>query len=441
MRPKKIAYVVVLLLLLPVVAIASPYEASGTVIEVLDGNTFAVRIEKFDPRIKQDVERVTLADLEVLDEATMIVESIVESMNESIDESIDESINGSIDESMNGSIDESMNGSIDESMNGSIDESMNESIYEVPSAKDLAAAILLNKTVWLDIDDGSEDGRNSEGELIAVLYLSGLDGRPVTSPSFNRMLVDYKIARLNDSDANEFDPADWWPQENISIEYISAEEGSGVEEDAGAKTTGLNIDINPTKPNVNVDISRPNIAINPTKPKVNVNLTGPKVNINPAKPSINVNPSKPVIDVNPTTTEPNATENETSEALSSETVPGTSGTAALPFADSDEPLVLSNSTVPITLINPTGSITLINSTGQVTLIDPAKPVKVINSTEIPKMEDINDWIQATILTDPQRAANLSRDEPVTNSTELVMVAKSNDTEASDIFVEAAAEAI
>jgi len=449
MRPKKIAYVVVLLLLLPVVAIASPYEASGTVIEVLDGNTFAVRIEKFDPRIKQDVERVTLADLEVLDEATMIVESIVESMNESIDESIDESINGSIDESMNGSIDESMNGSIDESMNGSIDESMNgsidesmnESIYEVPSAKDLAAAILLNKTVWLDIDDGSEDGRNSEGELIAVLYLSGLDGRPVTSPSFNRMLVDYKIARLNDSDANEFDPADWWPQENISIEYISAEEGSGVEEDAGAKTTGLNIDINPTKPNVNVDISRPNIAINPTKPKVNVNLTGPKVNINPAKPSINVNPSKPVIDVNPTTTEPNATENETSEALSSETVPGTSGTAALPFADSDEPLVLSNSTVPITLINPTGSITLINSTGQVTLIDPAKPVKVINSTEIPKMEDINDWIQATILTDPQRAANLSRDEPVTNSTELVMVAKSNDTEASDIFVEAAAEAV
>ncbi|KUK44642.1 MAG: Uncharacterized protein XD72_0945 [Methanothrix harundinacea] len=431
MRPKKIAYVVVLLLLLPVVAIASPYEASGTVIEVLDGNTFAVRIEKFDPRIKQDVERVTLADLEVLDEATMIVESIVESMNESIDESIDESINGSIDESMNGSIDESMNGSIDESMNGSIDESMN----------DLAAAILLNKTVWLDIDDGSEDGRNSEGELIAVLYLSGLDGRPVTSPSFNRMLVDYKIARLNDSDANEFDPADWWPQENISIEYISAEEGSGVEEDAGAKTTGLNIDINPTKPNVNVDISRPNIAINPTKPKVNVNLTGPKVNINPAKPSINVNPSKPVIDVNPTTTEPNATENETSEALSSETVPGTSGAAALPFADSDEPLVLSNSTVPITLINPTGSITLINSTGQVTLIDPAKPVKVINSTEIPKMEDINDWIQATILTDPQRAANLSRDEPVTNSTELVMVAKSNDTEASDIFVEAAAEAI
>ena len=421
MRPKKIAYVVVLLLLLPVVAIASPYEASGTVIEVLDGNTFAVRIEKFDPRIKQDVERVTLADLEVLDEATMIVESIVESMNESIDES--------------------MNGSIDESMNGSIDESMNESIYEVPSAKDLAAAILLNKTVWLDIDDGSEDGRNSEGELIAVLYLSGLDGRPVTSPSFNRMLVDYKIARLNDSDANEFDPADWWPQENISIEYISAEEGSGVEEDAGAKTTGLNIDINPTKPNVNVDISRPNIAINPTKPKVNVNLTGPKVNINPAKPSINVNPSKPVIDVNPTTTEPNATENETSEALSSETVPGTSGTAALPFADSDEPLVLSNSTVPITLINPTGSITLINSTGQVTLIDPAKPVKVINSTEIPKMEDINDWIQATILTDPQRAANLSRDEPVTNSTELVMVAKSNDTEASDIFVEAAAEAV
>jgi len=368
MRPKKIAYVVVLLFLLPVVAMASPDEASGTVIEVVDGNTFAVRIEKVDPRIKQEVERVTLADLEVWDEAT----------------------------------------TIDESMNASIDESMNESIYEVPSAKDLAVAILLNKTVWLDIDDRSEDGRNSEGELVAILYLSGLDGRPVTSPSFNRMLVDYKIAELNDSDANEFDPADWWPlQENISIEGISAEEDSGVEEkDAGTKTTGLNIDINPTKPNVNVNISRPNIAVNPTKPKVNVNLTGLNVNVNPAKPSINVNPKKPVIDVNPTTTEPNATENETSEALSfKETAPGASGTADLPFANLGEPLVLNNSTVPITLINPTGSITVINSTGQVTLIDPAKPVKVINSTE------------------------------------LATVAKSNDTEPSDIFAEEAAAVI
>ncbi|HPJ85298.1 MAG TPA: hypothetical protein PLM24_10155, partial [Methanothrix sp.] len=59
----------ILLFFLPLVAIASPDEASGTVVGVVDGKTFDIRIEKTDPRIRQDVERVTLADVEVPDES------------------------------------------------------------------------------------------------------------------------------------------------------------------------------------------------------------------------------------------------------------------------------------------------------------------------------------------------------------------------------------
>ncbi len=360
MRPKNIVSLMLLLFVLPAAAMASPDEASGTVIGVVDGKTFDVRIEKIDPRIIQSVERVTLADVEIPNE------------------------------------------------------SMNKSISEGPSAKDLAVAILLNKTVWLDIDNRSEGGQDPEGYLVAILYLAGLDGGPVISPSFNRMLVDYGIAELNDSDANEFDPKDWWPpQENISGENVS------VGEDTGTKTTGLNIDINPTKPNVDVNISRLNININPTKPKVNVNLSSL---------NINVTPTKPVIDVNPT--QPNATENETSGALSSnETMPAANYSSTLPFANFSEPVILRNSTVPITLVNPTGSITVINSTGEVTVIDPARPVRVINSTELETMEKLTETDPGTNSTAFATLANINGTKPETNSTETTTVENLTEAEA------------
>jgi hypothetical protein len=338
MRPKKIAYLMLLIFLLPAFAEASPDEAGGTVVNVADGKTFDIRIEKNDSRIKEGVERVTLADLDL--------------PGESIDEAMNELIG-----------------------------STNVSIADETSAKELAVAILLNKTIWLDIDDKSEDGRNSEGELVSILYLSGLDGQPVVSPSFNRMLVDYRIAKLNDSDENEFDPADWWPPQDKG-----SEENVSGEEEAGTKTDGLNIDINPPKPNVNVNIPPPDVNINPTKPKVNVNLSPLNIDINPTKPKINVNPTKPVIDVHPT--QPNATENETSGNLSSNET--TQDAAILPFAKSSEPVILRNLTAPITLISPRGSITVINSSGEVTVIDPAQQVKVINSTDLEEAAKTNE---------------------------------------------------
>jgi endonuclease YncB( thermonuclease family) len=365
MRAKEISYLISLLFLFSVVASAGPDEASGKVISIIDGKTFEVRIEKTDPRVKESVERVTLADLKVL-------ETWLEG---SVDESIEDLDNASIDLPADESIEELDNVSIDIPVEESIDELINVSTREGPSAKDLAVAILLNKTVWLDIDDGPEDGRDDDGNLEVVLRLSGLDGGPVLSPSFNRMLVDYGMAEVDDSPANEFDPADWWPPQD---------EGSGENEtivaDEEKKSSGLNIDIKPTKPNVDVKISPLNVKINPTRPNVNVSLTGPSINVNPTKPSINVNPNKPAVDVKPT--EGGAPENEDNGgSISQGSLTVADEGAGVPMINYSEPVILRNLTVPITLVNPAGNITVINCTGHVTLIDPTEPVNVIDSTE------------------------------------------------------------
>ncbi|MCR3883470.1 MAG: hypothetical protein NUK54_03735 [Methanothrix sp.] len=397
MRAKEISYLISLLFLFSAVASAGPDEASGTVISIIDGKTFEVRIEKADPRVKEGVVKVTLADLKVLETWVegSVDESIEELDNASIDEPVDESIeeldNASIDEPVDESIEELDDVSIDEPVdesiaeldNASIDVPVDESIAELinvstregTSAKDLAVAILLNKTVWLDIDDGSEDGRDADGNLEVVLRLSGLNGGPVLSPTFNRMLVDYGMAEVDDSPANEFDPADWWPPHD---------EGSGENETIVAeeekKSSGLNIDIKPTKPNVDVKISPLNVNINPTRPNVNVSLTGPSINVNPTKPSINVNPNKPAVDVKPT--EAGAPENEDNgSSISQGSLTGADEGAGMPMINYSEPVILRNLTVPITLVNPAGNITVINCTGHVTLIDPAEPVNVIDSTE------------------------------------------------------------
>ncbi|HPE63245.1 MAG TPA: hypothetical protein PLQ49_03955, partial [Methanothrix sp.] len=295
--------------------------------------------------------------------------------NESINEPVNESINEPVNESINEPVNETINESINETINETINESSGDAYNEAPSAKDLAVAILLNKTVWLDIDDRSEGGRNSDGELVAILYLSGLDGRPVISPSFNRMLVDYNIAELNDSIDNEFDPADWWP----AMENESSEDVSGAD-DSGTEGTGLNVDINPAKPNVDVNIGRLNIDVNPAKPNVNVSLSGLKIDVNPTSPTIDVDPSKSAIDVDSSGSDETKTGAEDAVSYYDVTTAAEEA-SALPPANGSEPLILENSSAPITLINPAGVITVINSTGQVTLIDPALPVKVVNTSD------------------------------------------------------------
>jgi len=46
--------------LLPILASATPDEASGVVTNVVDGDTFDIRIEKTDPRVIYEIERVRL---------------------------------------------------------------------------------------------------------------------------------------------------------------------------------------------------------------------------------------------------------------------------------------------------------------------------------------------------------------------------------------------
>lgn len=138
------------------VALASQDEAYGTVTNVVDGNTFDVTIEKADPRISYSVERIRLADVRSPEIETL----------------------------------------------------------QGPAARDFTFAILINKRVYLDIDDlsGSGSGRDANGRLICVAYLTGFYGQPLVSPNFNRLLVDAGHAKLENSTNNEFDPRDWWSE-------------------------------------------------------------------------------------------------------------------------------------------------------------------------------------------------------------------------------------
>jgi micrococcal nuclease len=141
-----------LLILLPIMGLAAQDEAYGVVTNVVDGDTFDVTIEKADSRIVSGIERVRLADVN----------------SPEIDTA------------------------------------------QGPSAKDFTFAVLMNKRVYLDIDDLSGSGRDTYGRLICVVYLTGYYGQPLASPNFNRMLVDSGHASLDNFTNNEFNPKDWW---------------------------------------------------------------------------------------------------------------------------------------------------------------------------------------------------------------------------------------
>ncbi len=131
---------------LPLVATAAQDEAYGVVTNVLDGDTFDVTIEKADSRIVSSVERIRLADV---DSPEMDMQSGL-------------------------------------------------------TARDFTYAVLMNKRVYLDIDDRSGNGRDPYGRLVCVAYLTGVYGQPLSMPSFNQMLVSSGHAKINDFTDNEF---------------------------------------------------------------------------------------------------------------------------------------------------------------------------------------------------------------------------------------------
>lgn len=130
--------------------VAVPDEAIGRVITVLGGDSFGIEITNPDPRTVA-FDRVKLADVE----------------------------------------------------------SPSTIIPEGKSAKKYATSILKNKTVFLDIDDNSTNGRNDVGQLVCVVYLMDSNSRPVWPP-FNRILVESGNAIVNDDKNNEFNATTWW---------------------------------------------------------------------------------------------------------------------------------------------------------------------------------------------------------------------------------------
>jgi endonuclease YncB( thermonuclease family) len=143
-------YLLAIIALMQISALGYPNEACGIVTKIVDGDTFDVTIERGDQRLSSGVERVRLAD--------------VDSPEIDTDKGID--------------------------------------------ARDLTSAILLNRRVYLDIDDYSP--RDSYGRLVCVVYLSGYYDQPIAVPCFNRILVDSGMADVEDFSDNEFDPDDWW---------------------------------------------------------------------------------------------------------------------------------------------------------------------------------------------------------------------------------------
>ncbi len=153
-RIKPILHLLVLAFLLPILALAAPDEASGIVTNVVDGDTFALRIDKNDPRIIYEIERLRLADVDSPE------------------------------------------------MSGP----------EGEPAKVFATEALMGKKVWLDTDDKSRDGRDMYERILAVVYLEDANGTINTTHPFNRLLVDAGFAVVNDFTNNEFDPAAWWEE-------------------------------------------------------------------------------------------------------------------------------------------------------------------------------------------------------------------------------------
>ena len=146
-----------LLVFFPSFSLAVVDEAYGIVTNVVDGDTFDVTIEKADARVAYSVERVRLAD---------------------VDSPEIDSDSG-------------------------------------PAASDFTHAVLMNKRVYLDIDDLSANGRDSYGRLICVAYMAGVYGQPLPAPNFNRLLVESGHARQENFTNNEFDPQDWRSGEDL----------------------------------------------------------------------------------------------------------------------------------------------------------------------------------------------------------------------------------
>ena len=143
--------ILALALMLPILAAGAPDEAYGRVSKVVDGDTFDVTLQEYDPnRISEDVIRIRLADIDTPETRGP----------------------------------------------KACEAGRNASAY--------TRTWLLSNYVFLDLDD--KTGKDPYGRWVAVVYLSE-NNQP--GKIFNKMLVDSGHAIIEDFKNNEFDPSSW----------------------------------------------------------------------------------------------------------------------------------------------------------------------------------------------------------------------------------------
>ena len=135
-------------------AAASPYEATGKVTHVVDGDTFDVHLKDHDNRITEDLIRIRFADIDCPE------------------------IHGP------------------------------KACEAGKKAAAYTRSWLLNNFIFIDLDN--KTGKDQYGRWVAVVYLANPDGSLNLTRNFNRMLVDSGHAVIEDFKNNEFDPQSWW---------------------------------------------------------------------------------------------------------------------------------------------------------------------------------------------------------------------------------------
>ena len=148
-------FIIAIFLLLSIFQVtASPYEATGRVTHVVDGDTFDLQVQDHDSRITEDLIRVRFADIDCPE------------------------IRGA------------------------------KASEAGKRATEYTRSWLLNNLVFLDLDN--KTGKDQYGRWVVVVYLANLDGSINLSRNFNKMLVDSGNAVIEDFKNNEFDPQSWW---------------------------------------------------------------------------------------------------------------------------------------------------------------------------------------------------------------------------------------
>ena len=134
-----------------------PDEAAGRVVSVVSGDSLGIEMLIFDPRTNE-IDSIKLADIDAPSTVTA----------------------------------------------------------EGKAAKAYVAALLKNKTVFLDIEDNISRCRSQWGQLICLVYLRDESGQPLWPP-VNRIMVDEGYALLDDDAGNEFNASAWWGQPSLPL--------------------------------------------------------------------------------------------------------------------------------------------------------------------------------------------------------------------------------